>query len=62
MSPSVLAGTHYPRSIGEFQAWFSTDADCLDYLDYLECAALAGGLRVSRVRPCPGAGAGGRAA
>jgi hypothetical protein len=26
------AGTHYPRSTGEFQAWFGTDADCLDYL------------------------------
>jgi hypothetical protein len=24
--PSV--GTHYPRSTGEFQAWFRTDADC----------------------------------
>ena len=29
------AGLHYPRSIGEFQAWFRTDADCLDYLDWL---------------------------
>lgn len=29
------AGTHYPRSVGEFQAWFRTDADCLDYLDWL---------------------------
>ena len=27
-----------PRSVGEFQAWFRTDADCLDYLDV---AALA---------------------
>jgi transposase-like protein len=26
---------HYPRSAGEFQSWFSTDADCLDYLDWL---------------------------
>jgi transposase-like protein len=26
---------HYPRSLGEFQAWFGTDADCLDYLDWL---------------------------
>src|SRR4249919_3796602 len=31
--PSV--GTHYPRSTGEFQAWFRTDADCLDYLDWV---------------------------
>src|SRR5215210_8667793 len=30
-----LAGRHYPRSMGEFQSWFSTDADCLDYLEWL---------------------------
>ena len=24
------AGTHYPRSEGEFRSWFRTDADCLD--------------------------------
>jgi transposase-like protein len=29
------AGVHYPRSTGEFQSWFATDADCLDYLDWL---------------------------
>ena len=29
------AGTHYPRSVGELQAWFSTDVDCLDYLEWL---------------------------
>jgi len=29
------AGRDYPRSAGEFQAWFGTDADCLDYLDWL---------------------------
>ena len=29
------ASTHYPRSFGEFQAWFPTDADCLDYLEWL---------------------------
>lgn len=28
-------GAHYPRSWGEFQAWFRTDADCLDYLEWL---------------------------
>jgi hypothetical protein len=28
MSPSPLGGAHYPRSLGEFQAWFSIDADC----------------------------------
>jgi len=35
MAPSPLAGRHFPRSLGEFQAWFRTDADCLDYLDWL---------------------------
>jgi transposase-like protein len=30
-----LAGIHYPRSVGEFQSWFRTDADCLDYLEWL---------------------------
>jgi len=35
MAPSPLAGAHYPRSLGELQAWFSTDADCLDYLEWL---------------------------
>jgi len=29
------AGTHYPRSTGEFQAWFRADEDCLDYLKWL---------------------------
>jgi len=29
------AGLHYPRSVGKFQSWFGTDADCLDYLDWL---------------------------
>ena len=28
-------GVHYPRSIGEFQSWFASDADCLDYLEWL---------------------------
>ena len=29
------AGVHYPRSTGEFQAWFRADEDCLDYLEWL---------------------------
>jgi transposase-like protein len=33
------AGTHYPRSVGEFQAWFRTDANCLDYLEWLRWPA-----------------------
>lgn len=28
-------GADYPRSLGEFQAWFASDADCLDYLEWL---------------------------
>ena len=28
-------GARYPRSLGEFQSWFVTDADCLDYLEWL---------------------------
>ena len=28
-------GVQYPRSLGEFQSWFATDADCLDYLEWL---------------------------
>ena len=28
-------GTHYPGSLGEFRAWFRTDADCLDYVEWL---------------------------
>ncbi len=29
----------YPRSVGELQAWFRTDADCLDYLGWLRWPA-----------------------
>jgi transposase-like protein len=31
----LRGGLHYPRSVGEFQAWFRTDADCLDYLEWV---------------------------
>jgi transposase-like protein len=31
----ALVGTHFPGSYGDFVAWFSTDADCLDYLEWL---------------------------
>src|SRR6266704_3493529 len=31
----LRGGRHYPRSMGEFQAWFRTDADCLDYLEWV---------------------------
>jgi len=29
------AGEHYPTSLGQFQAWFRTDADCRDYIEWL---------------------------
>ena len=29
------AGVDYPGSVGELRSWFPTDADCLDYLDWL---------------------------
>jgi len=32
-------GKHYPRSVGELQAWFRTDDDCLDYLEWLRWPA-----------------------
>jgi transposase-like protein len=28
-------GVDYPRSLGEFGSWFATDADCLDFLEWL---------------------------
>jgi len=31
----LRGGVYYPRSVGEFQAWFRTDADCLDYLEWV---------------------------
>jgi transposase-like protein len=33
--PPLVAGSHYPSSLGEFMSWFRTDADCLDYLEWL---------------------------
>jgi hypothetical protein len=30
---------HYPRSVGEFGSWFATDADCLDYLEWMRWPA-----------------------
>lgn len=59
------AGRHYPRSVGELQAWFPTDADCLDYLGWLRwpagfaCPSCAhdGGWRLGDGRfMCPGCG------
>jgi Transposase zinc-ribbon domain len=41
---------HYPRFVGEFQAWFRTDADCLGYLEWV---------RWPRGFVCPDCGRGG---
>jgi transposase-like protein len=59
------SGRDYPRSTGEFEAWFRTDADCLDYLEWLrwpegwvcpQCHG-AGGWRLGDGRiMCPGCG------
>jgi transposase-like protein len=34
-SMAPVAGVDYPRTYGEFLAWFPDDAACLDYLDWL---------------------------
>ena len=67
------AGAHYPRSVGELQAWFRTDTDCLDYLEWLrwpagfacpECGHVGGWrlgdgrYRCSRCRGCTSVTAG----
>jgi hypothetical protein len=33
------AGIHYPRSIGDLRAWFSTEEACIDYLEWLRWPA-----------------------
>ncbi len=35
MKDRPRGGADYPRSVGELRSWFPTDADCLDYLDWL---------------------------
>jgi transposase-like protein len=32
---AMKAGVHFPASTGEMMSWFGTDADCLDYLEWL---------------------------
>jgi len=44
------AGLHYPRSTGELRSWFETDADCLDYLDWLADDGRLGGVAVRSAR------------
>ena len=48
----LRGGRHYPRSAGEFQAWFRTGADCLDYLEWVRWP---GGFTCRRAA-MPGAG------
>ena len=64
-SLGAQGGPRYPRSTGEFQSWFATDADCLDYLTWLRwpegfvCPACghAGGWAVADGRyKCSGCG------
>ncbi|MGH9119412.1 MAG: transposase, partial [Acidimicrobiales bacterium] len=65
MSGRPIGGQHYPRSSGEFGSWFASDADCLDYIEWLRwpdgfvcpgCAGPDGGWRMSdgtfRCRGC----------
>ena len=64
-SGSREPGKHFPTTYGEFGAWFRTDADCLDYLDWVrwpdgfvcpDCGAV-GGRRLSDGRyECPDCG------
>jgi len=35
VSERPVAGRDYPKSVGEFGSWFRSDADCLDYLEWL---------------------------
>lgn len=35
MVDQPIAGKHYPSSYAEMLRWFSRDADCLDYLEWL---------------------------
>src|SRR6266511_777411 len=35
MRSTPNGGLHYPASTGDLLAWFRTDADCLDYLEWL---------------------------
>lgn len=50
LTTGPMSGVHYPKSTGEFLAWFATDEDCMDYLDWL---------RWSDGFACPRCGAGG---
>jgi hypothetical protein len=61
----LVAGAHYPRSTGEFLAWFGTDEDCLDYLEWLRwpegLPARLAGMRAGGGWPMAGSNAAGAA-
>ena len=55
------AAVHFPGSSGEFRSWFGTDADCLDYVDWLRwpngfgarCVGMSAAGRSRRQVPVP---------
>lgn len=58
-----VPGVHYPRDLAELRAWFATDDDCLDYLDWIrwpagficpDCAAGASGIDAQGRYRCRG--------
>lgn len=56
MKQSPVAHRDYPAALREERAWFSTDDDCLSYLDWLRwgdgfCCPKCGCERCTRVRP-----------
>jgi hypothetical protein len=59
------AGVDYPSRLAQLRAWFPTDADCLDYLDWLRwpagfvcprCGGTAGWRGGDGLRRCRGCG------
>ncbi len=65
MAPALQPGLHYPGSTGDFLAWFQSDADCLDYLEWLrwprgfvcpECGHAGGWRHADRRFMCPACG------
>lgn len=58
-----VPGAHYPADLAQLRAWFPTDADCLDYLDWIrwpngficpDCAASASGVDAAGRYRCRG--------
>lgn len=57
-SAGPQASHHYPTTLGEFLAWFSTDEDCRDYLRWLRWpdGFVCPGVVEETGEPCGGAG------